>query len=182
MGRYVAFLRGINVGGNTMVSMSKLKIVFEGSGFKNVRTILNSGNVLFEAAEKDKETVKSKIESAIEKKLGLKISVSVRTSDEIAALINSDPFKGVKVTPDTRLYLTFLQKVQKPGIKMPYLSPEKDFKLIKIQNGVLVSYIVISPKRNTTDLMKIIDREFGKEVTTRNIETVNKVAEAFGGE
>lgn len=66
--QYLAFLRGINVGGNAIIKMADLKKAFEQMGFKNVRTLLASGNVIFEADHADKEVLTKKMESALRSK------------------------------------------------------------------------------------------------------------------
>ena len=69
MTKYVAFLRGINVGGNNKVEMPKLKKAFESSGYKNVATYINTGNVIFESDKKNPGTLAQEIEKIL-KNLG----------------------------------------------------------------------------------------------------------------
>src|SRR5579862_9205844 len=108
--KYVALLRGINVGGNKKVPMVELKKVFEDSGFSDVRTLLNSGNVVFSSTEKDVRVLTDKIEIRLEKEFTFHISVIVRTSDAIQSLVESDPFESIIVTSETRLYVTFFSE------------------------------------------------------------------------
>ena len=63
--RYAAFLRGINVGGNTKIDMAELRAVFESLGFENVKSYINSGNVMFDAKKTANEKLAAKIEKAI---------------------------------------------------------------------------------------------------------------------
>ena len=130
---YAAFLRGINLGGHKQIRMEALKKLFESMGFEGVRTLLNSGNVLFQAGGSPTKTLGDKIEKEIEKAFGHKVAVILRTIPEIQDIANSDPFKRVKVTPDTRLYITFLSEKPVANLKVPYESPEKDFKILSIQ-------------------------------------------------
>ena len=147
--KYAAFLRGINVGGNSKVPMVDLKKLLEGLGFKEVKTLLNSGNVVFEADE-SKGALVEKIETALEKEFGFKIIVIIRTISEIQKLTDSDPFKQTKVNPSVRLYVTFLL--------------EKE-----------LFNVVDLTQKGTADLMKQIDREYGKLSTTRNWNTLLKI-------
>jgi|SRR5579884_2536688 len=149
--KYLALLRGINVGGNTKVEMAKLKECFEKLGFTEVKTLLNSGNVVFESPENS--LLKEKIEKQLEQTFGFYILVLIRTAEEIKKLIAKDPFKEVKITPDIRLYVTFL--------------PE---------GGELTTAITVSPQKTTTDLMTRLDKKYGKTITTRNWNTVIKIA------
>lgn len=169
--KYVALLRGINVGGNKKVPMSDLKKTFESIGFENVKTLLNSGNVIFEGSGTNAETLETKLASQFE----FDIPVILRTADEIQKLVNSNPFKQIEVTPDTRLYITFLKDKPESKLKIPYASPEKNFKILKVTNGEIISVLTISPAFKTTEAMNVLEKEFGKKVTTRNWNTVIKL-------
>lgn len=175
MTQYVAFLRGINVGGNSLIKMADLVKIFQTLGYKNVKTILASGNVLFETAEKADKAV-SEIEKKLSEKLKREIHVILRTIEEIKALIGENPFKNIKVTPETRLYITFLKEKAKTGFKIPYESPQKNFRILKNINNALMSVAILMPQFKTTEAMNIIEKEFGKKVTTRNWNTILKIA------
>ncbi len=169
-------LRGINVGSHKQVKMEVLRKVFESLGFSHVKTFLNSGNVVFETERSDPGVLKTKIEEVLKKEFGFEISVLVRSMDEIRKLVESAPFKEVVVTPQTRLYVTFLSDKPKSKLKIPYESPERDFKILRISENEVCSVIAVSSNRNTTDLMSMIEKEFGKAVTTRNWNTVTKLS------
>ena len=175
MVRYVAFPRGINVGGRQIVKMADLKKTFEGLGFKNVKTILASGNVLFESAEKTPQKVREMIEAGMKKKFQLNVNVILRTVDQIQKLVDSNPFAKIQVTPETRLYITFLSETPKSKLKIPYESPEKDFQILRVTEGEVCSALTLSPERRTVDAMSVLEKEFGKNVTTRNWNTVLKL-------
>ena len=83
---YIAFLRGINVSGQKLIKMAELKVMFEKAGYKNVRTFIQSGNVVFEAPKTKNETLAKKIEAMLEKALGYDVTVIVRTPDELKSL------------------------------------------------------------------------------------------------
>ena len=85
--RYIALLRGINVGGNNKVAMSELKSCFEQAGFKNVLTYINSGNVIFESDETDTAKLVVICEAAIEKQFGFRVVCSVITAAELLAAL-----------------------------------------------------------------------------------------------
>lgn len=175
MTEFVAFLRGINVGGNKLIKMDDLKKCFASAGFKNVKTILASGNVLFESTSADEDALGKKIEKQLEDVLGHKVSVQIRSIDEIQKLADRAPFKKIKVTPETRLYITFLPEKPKSKLKIPYESPEKDFKILEVSDREICSVVTLSPGRGTLDMMGFVEKEFGKNITTRNWNTVGKI-------
>jgi len=170
MTKFVAFLRGINVGGHT-VKMTDLKQSFEELGFQNIKTILASGNVVFESSE-DSSKLTPLIEKKLKDRLGFEVNTMLRSADELQSLIKTDPFKGIAVTPQTRLYVTFLADKPQSTLEVPYTSPKGDFKILSKSDREIFSVLTISPEANTTDLMSIIEKEFGRRVTTRNWNTV----------
>ena len=178
MTKYIAFLRGINVGGNSVIKMAELKKAFESLGFKNVKTVLASGNVIFESSRSDLFAIAQTIGRGLEKRFGW-IPVIVRTMSDVKRILRSDPFKGIRVTPDTRLYVTFLSTAPahgKSGLKIPYESTGKELKILKLADTVLFSALDVSGEIKTPNAMNVIEKEFGNNVTTRNWNTILKIA------
>lgn len=172
---YVAFLRGVNVGGNKQIRMEDLRKAFESMGFEDVTTILNSGNVLFRAEAGGRPRLEGRVRDWLEAAFGMKADVMVRMGEEIRELVASDPFKKVTMTPQTRLYVTFFPGEPKNKLKIPYESPEGDIRILRVARGAVFTTIELSPKKGTVDLMKIVESEFGSDVTTRNWNTVLKI-------
>jgi len=172
MVKYAAFLRGINVGGKKLVPMQKLKTAFDAMQFKNVHTLLASGNVLFEAPPIDAIALEHKIEQKLKETFGQDIGVLIRTIEEIEHLSNSQPFKGIDVTPETRLYITFFSEKPKGSLKIPFASPDKSYKILHVSGREVCSVLVLSSNSRTVDLMKVLEKEFGSKVTTRNWNTI----------
>ena len=172
MVKYAAFLRGINVGGKKPVPMQKLKTAFDAMQFKNVHTLLASGNVLFEAPPIDAIALEHKIEQKLKETFGQDIGVLIRTIEEIEHLSNSQPFKGIDVTPETRLYITFFSEKPKGSLKIPFASPDKSYKILHVSGREVCSVLVLSSNSRTVDLMKVLEKEFGSKVTTRNWNTI----------
>jgi uncharacterized protein (DUF1697 family) len=175
--KYAAFLRGINVGGVT-VKMDKLKKTFETLGFKNVKTLLASGNVLFAAPAASESTLVNKIEKKLETAFGREIGVLVRKIKELQRLAEADPFAGIKVTPQTRLYVTFLAEKNKSRLKIPHETPDKNVGIIRATDREVHSVVMLSPTSRTVDLMSLLEKEFGRKVTTRNWNTIEKILKA----
>jgi len=92
--RYIALLRGINLGGNVMVKMEELRAVFEALGFENVKSYINSGNLAFDTKKTAETKLVDKVETAVEAKFGRRIDVMVRPRDEIQKIIAANPFHG----------------------------------------------------------------------------------------
>jgi uncharacterized protein (DUF1697 family) len=172
---HAAFLRGINVGGHAAVKMDDLRKTFESLEFANVKTVLASGNVLFEIAPADTAALTMKIEQKLKKAFGWDIGVILRTFKEIQRIMDSNPFKKIPVTPQTRLYITFLS--EKPGkiFPVPFESPKKDFRILGVSDTEVLSVLTLSPESQTTDLMSYIEKEFGRKITTRNWNTIVKI-------
>jgi len=177
MYKYVALLRGINVGGNKKVLMSDLKIALEKINLKNIKTILASGNIIFESENKNIDELQNDIAAAIEKAFGFPVPVLLRTFQDIDNIIEFDPFKGIKVTPQTRLYVTFLTEfpINKSAVK--YISPDKSFKIISTYDKTIFSVLDLSVS-NTPEAMDTIEKKYSKNVTTRNWNTITKIAES----
>jgi uncharacterized protein (DUF1697 family) len=174
---YVAFLRGINVGGNKILKMEDLRAAFTSLGFRSVSTLLASGNVLFESPPADEAELTRKIEAGLKKKFGRDIGVVLREIAELRRLAETDPFRGIKVTPQTRLYVTFLSEKAKSRLKIPYESPEKDLKILRATDREATSVLTLSPGRGTPELMGALEKEFGRNITTRNWNTIVRILE-----
>jgi uncharacterized protein (DUF1697 family) len=174
MAKYVAFLRGINVSGNKIVPMTKLKTVLEEMGFHNIRTILTSGNIVFEAKKQSLTALTKNIFEKLEASFGFRIPVIIRDAVDILKMIESDPFNRIDATPKTRLYVTFLSENPKNNLKIPYISPDNSFRILSISNDILFSALDLT-KTQTPDAMMILEKEFGKNITTRNWNTVLKI-------
>jgi uncharacterized protein (DUF1697 family) len=175
--KYAAFLRGINVGGVT-VKMDKLKKTFEANGFTHVKTLLASGNVLFTAPSTSASALAQKIEKKLETAFGREIGVFVRKIEELQRLAEADPFAGIKVTPQTRLYVTFLAEKTTSSLKIPYETPDQNFRIIRATASEVCSALTLSPNSRTVDLMSLLEKEFGRKVTTRNWNTIEKILKA----
>jgi uncharacterized protein (DUF1697 family) len=173
---YVAFLRGINVGGNAVIKMSDLKELFETLGFKNVTPVLASGNVLFETAPTKPEVLKRSIERILTKEFNVPALAIIRTGSQLLDLAKSSPFKSTKLTPRTKLHITFLAESNQRVAKLPYRLPCREFEVIQISSNEVASTVEISPKQGTPELMRFLEKEFGKNITTRTWNTVQKLA------
>lgn len=173
--KYVALLRGINVGGNRKVEMVKLKLTFETLGFSNPRTYINSGNVIFESPLEDTIKVCHDIEKAIEKDFGFAVPVLIRNLTEIGVLITNLPETWVN-NAEMRCDVMFLW-------------PEADSSeiLLQIPHNPKIEDVVYYPgtvvwridrdKVRRGQVVKIIGTTMYKKLTVRNVNTVRKLYE-----
>lgn len=171
--KFIALLRGINVGGHHKVPMAQLKQELEKLGCSNIVTLLNSGNVTFES--EDRVELESKIEAHLRQAFGFPIPVLLRDFEEISTMVKSNPFEHIEVTDDTRLYVSFLKNAQKNNVALPYLSRDGSFQIIAIIEGTIFSVLDLS-KGKTVKGMDDLEKLFGKEITTRNWNTIIKLA------
>jgi uncharacterized protein (DUF1697 family) len=179
MAGYVALLRGINVGGHKRVSMERLKKAIEALGFRNVKTLLASGNVLFDAPARARAALAARIERQLAKTLGHEIGVLLRTREELAALARLNPFRSIRVTPRTRLFVTFLPEKSPGRLAIPYQSPDGSYRILRRTAGELCSVLTLGPQwSKNLRQMDILEKEFGKRITTRSWCTVLRILKA----
>jgi uncharacterized protein (DUF1697 family) len=170
--KYVAFLRGINVGGNVTIKMTELKEAFDKAGFKNVQTILASGNVMFDSENRDPDAITRKIELVLKKKWKREITVFVRTVEELRRMADGQPFKGVTVTPNTRRYVTFLYEFSR-GLKIPELPT--NVKITRMKDDAVFTVVELAPELDTPDSMASLNKALGAKITARNWNTIEKI-------
>ncbi|HVU75218.1 MAG TPA: DUF1697 domain-containing protein [Candidatus Paceibacterota bacterium] len=170
--QYAAFLLGINVGSRT-VKMADLKALMQREGYTNVSTVLASGNVVFCAPKQKPEVLAKKLEGLYEKKFGFAIGVIVRTMAEIEAMLAAEPFKKVKMTKDIRRYVTFRAEAGRgPAPK----STHEGYSILKAGQRETYSVLDLSTFAKTPDVMKLLGKTYGKKITTRNWNTIEKIA------
>lgn len=175
--KYIAFLRGINVGGKNKIKMETLREVFAALGFENVKTYINSGNVIFETAQTNDKKLAEKIETAIEKEFSFKIKVIVRTIAEIKEIIENNPFDG-QFENERDLHVFFLDGELPAEKRELLLSNNSETEMFAVRNREVFCLLHIS------FLDSLIGRDYiGKKLkvsaTARNWRTVNKVLELF---
>jgi uncharacterized protein (DUF1697 family) len=169
MTRYAAFLRGVMP---MNVNMPQLKKAFEAAGFTEVKTVLGSGNVVFNAPSKSTASLERKAEAAMTEELGKSFFTIVRSVDELREILSHDPYRGFGIPADAKRIVTFLRDRHSPQLKLPI---ELQGAQILSTNGreVFSAYL---PTPKGPVFMSLIEKTFGKEQTTRTWETVKKVA------
>jgi uncharacterized protein (DUF1697 family) len=176
---YIALLRGINVAGKNPVKMGVLKEIFEGVGFQNVRTYVQSGNVVFRAAEASPTDTSKILESALKKKLGLTITVVVRTSVQMEMVLKGNPFLGgtkPKAIDESKLHVTFLSDTPHSAglhkLKSITSSPDQF-----LSSGEEIYLYCPNGYGRTKLSNNVIEKALESGATTRNWRTVNQLFE-----
>jgi uncharacterized protein (DUF1697 family) len=171
MQRFAAFLRGVTP---MNLKMSDLKRSFEAAGFSEVKTLLSSGNVVF-TARPDK-ALERKAEAVMQKELGRTFMTIVRPLEALDAIVAADPYRKFGVPPVAKRVVTFLR--EKPA-RAPKLPIELHGASILQIDGVEV-FSAYVPTPHGPVFMNLIEKTFGKHVTTRTWDTVKKVAALKG--
>jgi uncharacterized protein (DUF1697 family) len=169
--KYVALLRGVNVGGNSMIKMAEIKLAFEKANFINVSTYINSGNILFESDEKNTEKLKEKI-GAIFKEEFFSIDTVILSQNDLKKVVEDAP--AIWRKDDVRKYVAFLLAPTSPknveqSIK---LNEEVDF----MNLGTQVVYMTTKKSGLTkSGYTKMTGTLIYKQMTIRNFNTVEKI-------
>jgi uncharacterized protein (DUF1697 family) len=178
--RYMAFLRGINVGGSHAVRMEPLRAMLVALGLRNVETFIASGNVIFDATGKA-VSIERRIEDCLERELGFAIPTFLRTTAEVAAVAALKPFRGLGVVPAGAM-------LQVGFLKAP-LEAEAHAALMAFRDDIHDFHVhgreVYWHTRERHAILRItgakMDRALRGPVTFRNITTVRKLAEKYAG-
>jgi uncharacterized protein (DUF1697 family) len=171
MPRYVAFLRGVSP---QNAKMPDLKLCFESAGFTAVKTVLASGNVVFDAKAASDASLETRAEAAMQASLGRSFYVIVRRGDALNELLAADPYAAFTVLPHAKRVVSFARQVPAPRVALPIESDGARVLTI-VGREVFTAY---EPSPNGPVFMSLIEKAFGKDITTRTWETIRKCAAA----
>ncbi|WP_297761169.1 DUF1697 domain-containing protein [uncultured Muriicola sp.] len=171
---YIAFLRGINVGGHHKVPMAELQQELEALSFQNVTTLLNSGNVIFEVKSSEETELSNRIAQRLEKVFQFPVPTIVINADSILELLNDDPFKGEVLSRESRGYVSFLQYKPKTSLQLPWISEDNSLKILRANDKFICSFLDLS-KVKTPVAMNALEKLYGKQMTTRNWNTIMRI-------
>ena len=172
---FVALLRGVNVGGNNMISMASLKASFERMGFDNVSTYINSGNILFKTRADDLRQLESKIEKMLTKEHKLDCKVVVRSFAEIAKLVENWPRDWDSDT-DWKYNVIFLRHSIDSKKVLEELAPQADIEQVVYYPGTLLWSAQINAMSRTR-MQKLSSQKIFRDMTVRNPNTTRKLYE-----
>jgi uncharacterized protein (DUF1697 family) len=169
---YTALLRGINVGGHRRIPMEKLRAIIAACTFEDVRTYIQSGNVVFRAPETDEAMLRQTIEAGIEENMGFPVEVFLRSGAEMRRIAARDPFAGRPLEPEDTIFVTFLHEPPAgtwPAEEDILTEGREIYTFTRRVNGERPF-----PLTHTQATRKV-------SVTTRNWATVTKLAEMCEG-
>ncbi|MBV6497245.1 MAG: hypothetical protein DCC44_06320 [Acidobacteria bacterium] len=173
--RYVALLRGINVSGANMIKMDELRRTFEGLGFKDVVSYINSGNLAFDTRSTSEDSLAAKIEKAIHQSFGMTIPVMIRQREHIGEVLANNPFEG-EYESHKEMHVLFLKEpLSKDSLEEVRAGAPKDERFaakgreiyLHLPMGVAESVLGRG----------LIEKKLKVAVTARNWRTVQKLAE-----
>jgi uncharacterized protein (DUF1697 family) len=174
MARVVALLRGINVGGHKRVAMADLRKLVEEAGYGEVRTHLNSGNVVLSADEGPDDVARA-IEEGIAERLDLDVDVIVRTAEELAGVVDANPLGDV-ATDGSKHLVMFLSAKPDPAILREL--GDEDFAPDRFGAHGCELYVWCPNGMRDSRLMKTISgKRLAPVATVRNWNTVTKLLE-----
>jgi uncharacterized protein (DUF1697 family) len=170
-GRQVALLRGINVGKAKRVAMADLRALVEELGFTDVKTLLNSGNVVYTAPGTSPEDAAARIEEALRARTGVSSRVTVLTAEEVAEAIDANPLGPVD-DPSR-----FLVAVLRDPADLARLEPltREDWGSDELALGRRVAYLWCRGGILESRLPEALQRALGDAATSRNLATMHKL-------
>ena len=171
---YVALLRGINVGGNNLVSMAELRRSFEALGFDEVSSYINSGNLLFRAKEKDPRKLERKIDAMLEQEHGIPARTVVRSHAEMTQLLATIERTWAKPSDEWRYYVCFLRHTVDSKDVIAEVKAKPEIEEVVYCPGTLLWRARIA-ELTRSGVQKVTTSPIYKEMTIRNLNTTQKV-------
>lgn len=170
----MALLRGINVGKAKRVAMTDLRALFEGLGYTDVATLLNSGNVVFGGAKGTPASTAKRIEAEIERRCGFASRVTIVSGADLARVLAENPLAAVADDP-SRLMIGFLQDAAELKALEPLAA--QDWGRERLAIGPRALYVWCPRGVIDSAPMKALSKQLGELWTARNRATVEKLAE-----
>lgn len=171
MPRFVAFLRGVSP---LNAKSADLKHAFETAGFTNVRTVLSSGNVVFDANATSEPRLEQAAEAALQQTLGRTFYTIVRSTAHLQELLKRDPYQEYAIPKNAKRVVSFLREAPEPKVPLPLVLDNAQVLCI-MEREVFTAYVAVE---KGPVFMQLIERTFGTNITTRALETVKKCAQA----
>lgn len=174
--KYLALLRGINVGGKNMIKMAELRIGLENAGLKNVQSYIQSGNVIFESSDTNKPRLAKTVEQVIETEFGLTVPTAILSHKDLQRVVDDLP-KNWNSDPEWKYNYLFLKEpydMTEVVASIGQLKP--DIEEMVVGKGVLYQSMLLKKFGSTTG-GKLASRPVYKIITIRNHNTVTKLLE-----
>ena len=173
---FISMLRAVNVGGTSKIKMEPLRAAYAALGFKDVRSLLQSGNVLFRSSVKDSRQLARRIKQELERKFGLQIEVVVRTLPELDSIFERSPVLSPRADP-AKLLVMFLSGVPDAQGQAKLVKAHKGPEMLEIRGPEVYLYYPdgVGRSKLTTAVLERHLRAIG---TARNWNTLTKLVEA----
>ncbi len=173
MNTYIALLRGINVGGHKKILMADLRTLFEKMGFENVRTYIQSGNVVFQTKEDNLDVIEDRLKHQIFKQYNFEVPILITTRKELKSIIKNCPFSQEKMEKShfTLLFTPPLKELIHETNKVNY--PNEEFSITKkcIYFYCSMGYTRVKCNGN------FFEKKLKEVSTSRNYRTLMKLME-----
>lgn len=172
--RYVAFLRGINLGSRHKVKMDELRSQFEQMNFTNVKTHIQTGNVIFETEHGDEKQLEERIAAQLGERFGFAIPVRLRTMQEVIEIVASCPFSVDQDDKRYHVYVSLLPDIPTDAIRAQLLN-SADSSTLQLHGRELYALWERQPGEPPT-IMAMAEKLYKNAVTTRNMNVIRKLA------
>lgn len=172
--KYLALLRGINVGGNNLIKMTDLKASFESMGFEDVSTYIQSGNVIFSSSIKSKAKLEKQIEKTLSDTFGYEALVVVVSADQMNSVVNDAPTGFGTSQEEFRYDVLFLKEPLKSEEAIQSLKFREGVDYAATGDGVLYFRRVLA-KASQSYLSKLVSMPIYQQMTIRNWNTTYKI-------
>ncbi|KAA3644672.1 MAG: DUF1697 domain-containing protein [Chloroflexi bacterium] len=170
---FVALLRAINVG-KRQIKMDALRGMFEDMGYSNVRSYIQSGNVVFDTRARNTDKMAARISEHIESEVGFDVAVMVRTGEEIASIVEHNPFKHVELSKDIILYVSFLSEEPSVAAAAAFVDASTEYEKYVVDGPE--AYILRDRRNKESPFSNnYLEKMLGVRATNRNWNTVNKL-------
>ena len=144
-------------------------------GCQKVTTLLNSGNVIFQYPDTVADTLENEIENKLDATFGFPVPTMVRTALSIRGLYKASPFSDIELTKDIRLYISLLKKDGTEHPPLPWSSDDASYRILG-KNGRIIYSVLNLAVAKTPKAMDALEQIFGKDITTRNWNTIKRIA------
>ncbi len=180
--RHVALLRGINVGGKNIIRMAALEQTFEGLGFTSVKTLLASGNVLFDAPKQDLRALEERIEAALSMAFDYDATVVVKSKPEMTAIVRAVRTAWPKPSAAQRYYIAFLRHTVDSKKILATFTPKDGIETLTYTRGALLWAADVRALTRSVVSRQFATKSVYAHVTMRNLNTTMKIAALVGEE
>ena len=176
METFIAFLRGINVAGQKKMPMAEVRKMMTDAKFKDVKTYIQSGNIVFKSEKASTEELEGMIHAEIEKTFGFDVPVLVKSVSAIEDILEQNPFDNKDDLAENRIYFVLLQKT--PNQELVNAFEENDYPNEKFSVSDSCVYLCCKNGYGNAKLNNnLIERKLKVNTTARNYRTMNKLLE-----